>query len=123
MDISEHMNSPPSGISVPQYLVSCVVFIDQYLSFCPFFVVVFVCFVFAIVLSSSIYGCRLPFWHLQTRDLGCKFRITNSTDEFRNLQCAIGKCSVYITNFYISISKSLAKYESYMAKYESYMET
>jgi hypothetical protein len=56
LTLPEHPSSPPvlSGVRVTRYLILCVCFVDNCLSFCPF------SFGHCVVSSSSIYGFWLP---------------------------------------------------------------
>jgi hypothetical protein len=62
LTLPEHLSSPPvfDGVRVTRSLVLYVCFVDRCLSFCTF------SFGHCVVCSSSIYGCWLPLWYLQT---------------------------------------------------------
>ena len=62
LTLQEHLSSPPilSGVRVTRSLVLCVCFVDRCLSFCTF------SFGHCVVCPSSINGCWLLLWYLQT---------------------------------------------------------
>ena len=109
-----------SGVRVTRSLVLSVCFVDRclYFFFWPLCCLSFDFWILITSLVSSNSSWRYQrekTWFHSDRNLKCKFRITNTSDGFRNRHIvSIVKCSVYITKFYTFISKSLAKYSSYM---------